>query len=286
MGVIYLDTLFLLNLVVNYLILLAVAKIAGLCVSRWRIGLGACLGASYAVLAVFPQLGFLATAPMKVVSGVLMAFVVFGRKQGILRLLVIFFAVSAAFGGAVYAIALGLGTGAGAGQLYLPISLRVLLVSFALCWGAMSLVFRRLGRDIGGKLLQIEVFRRGKSASFMGLLDTGHSLTDPVTGGGVLVAEVEAVAPLFSSEALQLLKGPEAARPVELFSALQACSDGLGFYLIPYTAVGVREGFLLAFRPERVQIEGKVKVGVSVAISPTRVSDDGRYTALVNGGIL
>ena len=285
MGVIYLDSLFFLNLAINYLILLATAKIAAVQISRWRIGLGALLGAGYAVLAIFPQFGFLATIPMTLVSGALMALTVFGGKQGFLRLLVIFFAVSAAFGGAVYAIALGLGGSSGTGRLYLPISLRVLVISFALCWGAMTLVFRRLGRNTG-KLLTIEISHRGKQTSFMGLLDTGNSLTDPVSGGGVLVAELTAVASLFSPEAVNLLKGPHAASPIELFSDLQACADGLGFYLIPYTAVGVQSGFLLAFRPDSLRIDGKEKQGVSVAISPTRVSDGGRYTALVNGGIL
>jgi len=285
MEVIYLDSLFLLNLAVNYLILLATAKIGAVGISRWRIGLGALLGAGYAVLTVFPRFSFLGMAPMQVVSGALMALTVFGGRRGILRLMVIFFAVSAAFGGAVYAIALGLGGASGRGQLYLPISLRVLVVSFALCWGAMTLVFRRLGRDTG-KLLEIEISRRGQRVSFMGLLDTGHSLTDPVSGGGVLVAELDAVAALFSPAAVKLLRGPRMAFPVELFSDLQALSDGLGFYLIPYTAVGVQNGFLLAFRPDSVQIEGKEKQGVSVAISPTRVSDGGRYAALVNGGLL
>ena len=284
--VIYIDVLFLLNLGMNYLVLLVTAKITAVHVSRLRIALGALLGAGYAVLAVVPSLGFLAAAPMKLVSGAAIVLAVFGKRREILRPMVVFFAVSAAFGGAVYAISLGMGGGSQGGHLYLPISLKVLALSFALCYGALTLVFSRLGRDTGAKLVQIEVGHRGKSVQFTGLVDTGNSLRDPIGGGGVLVVETEALASLFSREVMALFRGAQADKPVELLPLLQQMPGGLGFYLIPYTAVGVRGGFLLAFRPERVSMEGREKRGLSLALSPTRVSDGGRYSALVNGGVL
>ena len=46
MTVVYLDVLFLLNLVVDYLLLLATAKITGEPISRARLALGAALGAA------------------------------------------------------------------------------------------------------------------------------------------------------------------------------------------------------------------------------------------------
>jgi len=283
MQVIYIDTLFILNLIVNYLILLATAKIAAVHILRRRLGLGAVFGAGYAVLAVFPQWGFLAAAPMMIVSGIAMLLLVFGGRREILRLGIIFFAVSAAFGGMIYAISLATG---GSGDVYLPISLKVLVISFGLCYGCFTLVFQRLGRSTGAKLVQIELTRRGKSTGLTGLIDTGNSLTDPVTGGGALVAETHAVASLFTPETVALLTGPERDRPVDLLPALQTSPDGPGFYLIPYTAVGTNTGFLLAFRPDTVRIDKKICGGISVALSPTRISDGGRYTALVNGGSL
>ncbi|MCL2588814.1 MAG: sigma-E processing peptidase SpoIIGA [Oscillospiraceae bacterium] len=282
MRIIYIDTLFLLNLLVNYLLLLATAKIGAVHISRLRIGLGALCGAGYAVAAVLPGLGFLLTAPMRLVSGVLMLLLVFGGKRYLLRLGLIFFAVSAAFGGAIYAISLMSGGAAYDGVHVLPISLKVLIVAFALCYGVMSLVFARLGRDTGTRLVQVEITRRGRSASFIGLVDTGNSLVDPVTGGAVFVVETEAVTTLFTSATLELLQGSLADQPVELLPLLQ----NSGLYLLPFTAVGTRGGFLLAFRPDRAVIDGKETPGVAVALSPARVSDGGRYSALINGGVL
>ena len=49
MTVIYVDTLFLLNAVVDYLLLLAAARLAGEPLTRLRFLLGALLGGGYAV---------------------------------------------------------------------------------------------------------------------------------------------------------------------------------------------------------------------------------------------
>lgn len=286
MRIIYIDTLFVLNLIVNYLLLLATAKIGAVHISRLRIGLGALFGAGYAVAAVFPPFGFLLTVPMRPVSGVAMILLVFGGKRGLLRLALIFFAVSAAFGGAIYAVSLMAGGPAYDGHHVLPISLKVLVVAFGLCYGAMSLVFHRLGRNTETKPVRVEIGWRARSAALTGLVDTGNSLVDPVSGGAVLVAETEALRPLFDPATARLLQGPLADNPMELLPRLRDAPNGLGFYLLPYTAVGTRSGFLLAFRPDSVRLDGRDTRGVTVALSPTRVSDGGRYTALINGGML
>jgi len=284
MRILYVDALFLLNLVVNYLLLLSTAKIGAVHIERLRLGLGALFGAIYAVLAFLPQFGFLLVAPMRIVSGVSMVLIVFGAKQRLLRVTLIFFAVSAAFGGALFALSLFSATPSSGEHLGFPIDLRVLLISFAFCYLVMKLVFSRLGRDVGGRLLQVEITRRGRTVKCTGLSDTGHSLTDPITGAPVLVVEAETALSLFSAEAAALLSSSRS--PVDLLCDLEATPDSGSLYLIPFTSVGVTHGFLLAFRPDSLQIDGRDVRSVSVALSPTRVSDGGRYSALINGGML
>ena len=48
MTVVYIDSLFLLNFIVDYLLLLATAKLAGEVICRPRLALGAAVGALYA----------------------------------------------------------------------------------------------------------------------------------------------------------------------------------------------------------------------------------------------
>ena len=59
MTVIYLDELFLLNFVVDYLLLLAAGRLSGEILRRGWLALGAAIGAAYAAAAVLPGMGFL-----------------------------------------------------------------------------------------------------------------------------------------------------------------------------------------------------------------------------------
>ena len=58
-----------------------------------------------------------------------------------------------------------------------------------------------------------------------------------------------------------------------------------GFSLLPYRAVGVPHGLLLAMRAEEIRIGKRVEKNMLVALSPTPVSDGGGYHALIGGEI-
>ena len=81
MTVVYIDLLFLLNLIANYLLLLATGRMTGAVLMRWRIGLGAGLGALYAALIFLPGLIWLACWPCKLAVGVLMALIAYGGER-------------------------------------------------------------------------------------------------------------------------------------------------------------------------------------------------------------
>ena len=72
MTVIYVDTLFLLNALVDYLLLLASARLAGEPLSRPRFLLGAALGGLYAAGIFLPGLGFLARPPCRLAAAAVM----------------------------------------------------------------------------------------------------------------------------------------------------------------------------------------------------------------------
>ena len=55
------------------------------------------------------------------------------------------------------------------------------------------------------------------------------------------------------------------------------------FRLLPYQAVGVSGGLLLCFRAEQVELDGRQLGTLTVALSPTEVSDGGGYHALWGG---
>ena len=147
MQVVYMDTLFLINFVVDYLTLLLTAKICSVSIPRLRIALGALAGGVYSGMPVFEMFRFLADPIIKIAAGILIALLVFGGQRKFFRICLAFFAVSAAFGGAVLAVSLLGGTELTAGGLYVPVNFKVLALSFALSYAVFSLIFKRAARS-------------------------------------------------------------------------------------------------------------------------------------------
>jgi len=281
MRVIYADVLFVLNLAVNYLVLLATAKISAVYIKRLKILLGAALGGAYAVAAVLIAQSLIQSIWFKIGAAVLMLLVCFGRERGLLRIALIFFAVSAAFGGIVLAVSL-IG-GGGAHEALVPVSLKVLLPSFAATYAVTALVFKKLGRRRAGGFVHIVIKNSGRKTELNSLIDTGNSLTDPISGGKVLIAEADALAPLFERKVAEIICSGS-KNPTQMLENLSGCDTA--FRLIPYSAVGLERGLLLAFKPESITVNGKNTEGMLVAVSPTRLSEGGIYSAIIGGEVM
>ena len=281
--VIYIDTLFLLNALVDYLLLLAAARLVGEPLRRWRFALGAGLGGVYAVAIFLPGLSFLAHPLCRLASVALMMVVSYGGSRRLLRQGLLFVALTCAFGGGVVAIGLlgGTGLSLGNGVFYSALDLKVVLLSAAVCYGVLTLVFRRLARHsaANGELVPVRLRLGERMVDLTALVDTGNTLTDPVSGRPVVVAEGERTAPLFPREHRP---GPgDLTDPAAALTRLGTGAWRGRFRLLPYRSVGVDRGLLLAVRLDGLELDGQGRGPVLVALSPTPVSDGGGYQALV-----
>lgn len=283
MTVVYLDSLFLLNTVVDYLLLLATAKLAGTPFSRFRLGAGAILGGSYAAALFLPGLGWLYHPLCKVSAALLMLLAAFGGQRRLLRLLLLFFGISAAFGGGIFAVSMLGGTGLSLsnGVFYSMMDLRIILLSAAVCYVLLTLVFRRIGRhtSVSGEILPAVLTLNGRRVSFPVLLDTGNTLTDPATGRPVLVVEGRLAAPLLPPETT--LSPQELRSPAAALERLAAGPLKGRLRLLPYQAVGVECGLLLALRLDALQVGVHDYGKTLVALSPNPLSDGGGYGGLI-----
>lgn len=278
MTVIYIDVVFLLNLVVDYLLLLTTARITGEVISRIRLGLGALLGAGYAAVQFLTGFGWLARPICKLAFAVLIVLTAFGHSRRLLRLLLVFLAVSAALCGIIVALQL-LGTGGLTmenGVLYARGDARLLLIAVIVCYVVLSAVLERAARHGGARqdLCAAELTLFGQSLRLTALRDTGNTLTDPVSNRPVMVAEARALRPLLPDEI-------DPAQPVASLARLRDGELKKRFRLLPYRAVGVENGLLLAVRSDQVTIGKRRWSGLLVALSPTPVSDGGGYQALI-----
>lgn len=261
---VYIDSLFLLDFILDYLLLLLTGKVTGSPLRRVRLALAAALGGGYSVLCVVTALPALSHWAVKLSVGILLVLLAYGHCRRLLRCTVIFLALSAAFGGGLYALELMLGRPL---ILQLP---SVLLFSVA-AYGVLSVAGRKLARHDPTQLRELTVTFGGRSVTLTALVDTGNTLTDPMTGQGVPVVEGDALAALLPPEA-------DYRHPAQCFQSLP---DPAAFRLLPYRSVGVEVGLLLALRTDALEVDGKPLHNRLIALSPTPVSDNGSYQALL-----
>lgn len=276
---IYADILFLINFIINYLILFATAKISVLPFSRLRLVLSSSLGALYAVLSFIPILTYLSLFPIKLFIAFLMVFFAFG-KQRILKAYLTFFAVSFAFAG-VSLLASFIAPRAfshiSGGIYYIHLSLPTLIISSLLAYFLLQLVFLRRG---GGnrKICEVRIKNNGSEVALNALVDTGNSLRDPLTNAEVVISDLETLSPLLAEHDAEVLRN---YRERGFLLALDKLSEPNRFRLIPYKTVGVSFSLLLAFTPDAILIGDKISNGAVCAISENTISDGSGYNALI-----
>lgn len=266
MRVIYLDSLFLLNGLADYLLCLCAGRLCGLRLRRRRYLTAALLGAVYAVAAYLPGFGFLSLPAGRLGAGVCMGLLAFGKERQPLRCTGVLLLVGAAFGGALWAVSLAGGDGTGG---LIPLSLPLLMTSFGLCYALLSLLLRARSLLTERQRVSVRLRFLGRETAFPALRDTGNALSDPLTGRHVLVACPHALLPLFPEYGSLFEELP----PVELLEALGSVPELAGrFRLISCSHLG-GESLLPVFRPESLLLDGEPSGDLLVAISPHAVGD-------------
>ncbi len=250
----YLDGVFLLNFLVDLLLLLAAGRLCGYPVRLVRAAAAAALGGIYAGACLLPGFHFLGNILWRIVSLAGMSVIAYGFSISAFRRGLVFAFLFFALGG----VAMGMGRGGVVGIL------SVALILCLLC----SFGFR--GRIGSNTYIPVELTYGKKRLQITALQDTGNTLRDPITGQQVLVLEARVAGDLTGLTPEQLRS------PVESLSVLP------GLRLIPYHSVGSSGGFLLAMRLQNVKI-GKWKGSSVVAFAPNGFSSDGAYQALTGG---
>jgi len=264
MEIIYIDSLFLLNLLVDYLLCLAAARVCSLRLKRLRYLAAALFGAACSVAVYLPGLGFLAGPFFRLAMGLGMGLIAFYPERRPLRCTGVLLAVAAGFGGALWAVSLASG-----GDGVLTLSFKNLLLAFALCYAVLCLLFRCRAALAEKRKAMVRLAFLGRSAEFIALVDTGNTLTDPLTGAPVLVACPHALRTV-------LLENTELfsrSGPVELIELSAHIPELAGrLRLIPYSAVG-SSGLLPVFRPDSLSVDGREDKELLVAVSQNAAGD-------------
>ena len=120
MPTVYIDVLFVVNLIINYVLLLASGVLSKVKRKRLRILFGAFIGALYAVLIFFPDFSVIYTTISKMLISMVIVGIAFPfySLRSYIKTLLIFYMVSFGFGGCVLGVFYFSSIGANLGAIY------------------------------------------------------------------------------------------------------------------------------------------------------------------------
>ena len=285
--VIYIDCVFLLNSLIDGLLLYFTGYLAGVERRIGRLLAAALLGGGYAA-AVFSPVGpVLSFAPVHVAAGAALLFVAYGRGQRFGRLLLVFWGVSCALAGVVLACGIWCRTQLYHGGAYLlPVRFTHLAAGAALCFFCLYWFSRgTLRHRMNGEIVKASCEVEGRTVLLRVLLDSGNTLSDTLTGAPVLVAEGAAFLDLWPPEARPYLTDDYLRRPELALEKLAALEQKPQLRLLPYRSVGTSAGMLLVYTARHAEIGNYRREKLAVALSPTPVSEGKEFDALWGGPV-
>ncbi|MEF3305547.1 sigma-E processing peptidase SpoIIGA [Paenibacillus sp. GYB003] len=298
--VVYLDLIFLANLLIDGAILSVTARIRHIRPSPWRLFASAVLGASYVVMMLMPSLSFMFTFAVKCLFSLAMIAIAFGfgGLQTFLRNLGTFYLVNFAVAGGMFGIhyfmrspgqvmngILVTSSGGLAHRIDVGL-LFVLLTVPPLVWMFKSVfVSAKRRKELTHYLAEVRIRIDDFESVCTGLIDTGNRLYDPLTRTPVMVIEAAQWNGVLPDSWLNRIKRSEVDQLVAgIADDTFVWQDRLR--LIPYRGVNRGTQFMLAVKPDKVVIVHNeaeiVNEKVLVGLDGGKLCADGSYQAIIH----
>lgn len=278
---VYADVLLVINLFVNYALLLCSSMIMKNSASRARVLLGAAIGAFYGLVIFLPDMPSLAELLLRLAATGLIVFGTFGFKnlRYFLRCFFTFFAVSFAFGGimlVLWVTVAPVGMVYSNGAVYFDIDLAVLAVSTVVCFAVVSLIShftaRRAPKD---SIALVKIVYGGKTVNATALVDTGNSLCEGFSGYPVALGEYSTLEKIIPSAVRDFLDGKELSPSADFRVVMHKTVSGTG--LLP------------VFKPDYIEIKSAshtVKTDrVYIAVTKNNLAG-GEFSVILNPELL
>ena len=134
-------------------------------------------------------------------------------------------------------------------------------------------------------LCPVTIHMDKKTLSLQALVDTGHTLHDPLNNAPVIIAEFEIIKGILP-DSIRLMFYEQQEN--DLSGLLSVTASGRfceRIRMIPFVSLGMSHGMLVGFRPDKVDLSTKQghcsRKDVVIGIYNRKLSGDGRYQGLI-----
>ena len=293
---IYLDIIFIENIIMNYSILYSTAILIREKPNNLRLILSSALGAIYAIIAYLSILKIYSSIILKILLSMIMIYIAF-NSQGIrkmLKQLLFFYLTSFVFGGAAFFLIyivkpqdIIIKNGMLVGTYPIKIAFLGVILGFTIIVLAFKTIKLKYSRK--SLLCNIEISLNQKTIETTAMIDTGNLLKDPISSIPVIVVEHSLLYDILPKHILNNLE--------EILGGdLKDIPDNIKekyiskLKVIPFSSLGKQHGMLLGIKADSITIKSEDETinreEIIVGIYDKSLTKQGEYRALIGINLL
>ena len=286
---IYVDVIFIENLLLNFIILCATAVIGKGKIHIFKFLLSSSFGSLYAILNYIINLNTFENFLLKLFISSFMILISFDNKKlkVFFKNLVMFYLTSFTFGGVAFMLLFFISPENVIyenGHFIGTYPIKITIIGGVLGFLIIALVAKFIKDRIQNTLCDLEIAFKGKIIHIKTLIDLGNLLKEPITNQDVIVVQKSSLEELIDkkilNEAIAMVNG-------KFIGDMSEDIYKLKFKVIPFSALGNENGVLIGFKPDYIKIyseEEIVKKDVIVGIYDGKLSKTNLYTSLIGLG--
>ena len=289
--IIYIDIIFLENLIMNTIILYATAIILKIKPRTIRVILSSAIGSIYAITIYITEIQIYMSVILKTILAVIMIYVAFNQQniKKMWKQVAIFYLTSFVFGGVtlylIYYIKpqeVFIKNGVYVGEYILKVIMLGAIVAFFTIKISLKIIKTKMNpKDMYCK---IKIKLNEKLIETKAMIDTGNLVKEPITNIPVIIVEstlLEEVLPI------QILNNLDKILCGDLSQISEEIQEKYVSKLrcIPFSSLGKQNGMLLGIRINQIQVEKEDEIKISnnviIGIYDKSLTKRGEYRALI-----
>ena len=288
---VYIDVVFLENLILNVIILYATSLIAKINLKIIRTLISASIGSIYAIMYYIFQIGLYSNIIFKFVLSVIMIYVAFNPKEfkTLLKVLILFYLTSFVFGGAslsviylVNAQRINIQNGMIIGKYTMNTIFTGIIIAFIVIVIAFKIIKSKISKN--DLFCDIRFKINNKEIKTKAMLDTGNLLKEPITNIPVVVVEHKLLYDVIPNEILDNIENILGGDLEDISDEVK--SDYISkLKVIPFTSLGKQNVILLGIKADELIVEemnSEKKIDkVIIGIYNKELSKKRTYSALI-----
>lgn len=288
---IYIDVVFIENLIMNYIILFATSIIIKIKVKHIRLILTSGLGAIYSIIAYMSILEMYSSVILKIILSIIIVYIAYNPQnvKNMWKYLVIFYMTSFVFGGAAFALIyiikpqdILMKNGLFLGTYPLKTIILGAIVAFIVIVTSFKLVKSKISKKDMFCTIKININEKEIEAKAM--IDTGNLLKEPISNTPVIVVEHTLLYDCMPKEILNNLENILGG-DFENISEEVKNKYISKLKVIPFSSLGKQNGMLIGIKPKDVTVindENENKIdNVIIGIYNKSLTKRGEYRALI-----